>query len=506
MASYDLSIVNADVVLPGGEPARVDIGVRDGRIAAIAAGGIEAERTLDATGLVVLPGLVDEHFHVFRGYPWETYENATRAAIKGGVTSVVDMPLDNPPTLTAERLRDKLDAIAGACHVDYACFGGYLAEDPDEMARMAEAGASAFKLFTGGVAPPGMYPGVDDGQLLDALRRAAALGRPTTVHSENPGMVDFETARMQAEGRDDLGAWDDARPWFSETAAAQTVALAAHAAGARVVIAHVSSPGDGRCDRRRPAPRRGRLGRDVPPLPVHDARGVRGRPAQQVEPADAQGGLGRPAVGARARGAHPHGRQRPRAAAQGGRRDGVDDAARVRQRRRADVPRVRDTGAARARRLARADRRAHVHGSGAAVRPRPAQGRHPDRRRRGLRDRGDERAQGARRERPRVPRPGALVAVRRAWSCGSIPSTPCWAAESPSRRARCSARPATVPSSAPELRQRSRGSARPPRPPPRRRRTSSAARRTRAARPCGCAAPRGRGGAGRSGSRRCWPR
>jgi allantoinase len=242
MATYDLSIVNADVVLPGGAPARVDIGVRDGRIAAIAAGGIEAERTLDATGLVVLPGLVDEHFHVFRGYPWETYENATRAAIKGGVTAVVDMPLDKPPTLTAERLRDKLDAIAGACHVDYACFGGYLAEDPGEMARMAEAGASAFKLFTGGVAPPGMYPGVDDGQLLDALRRAAALGRPTTVHSENPGMVDFETARMQAEGRDDLGAWDDARPWFSETAAAQTVALAAHAAGARVVIAHVSSP------------------------------------------------------------------------------------------------------------------------------------------------------------------------------------------------------------------------------------------------------------------------
>jgi dihydroorotase-like cyclic amidohydrolase len=144
MATYDLSIVNADVVLPGGAPARVDIGVRDGRIAAIAAGGIEAERTLDATGLVVLPGLVDEHFHVFRGYPWETYENATRAAIKGGVTAVVDMPLDKPPTLTAERLRDKLDAIAGACHVDYACFGGYLAEDPGEMARMAEAGASAF--------------------------------------------------------------------------------------------------------------------------------------------------------------------------------------------------------------------------------------------------------------------------------------------------------------------------------------------------------------------------
>ena len=73
MASYDLSIVNADVVLRGGEPARGDIGGGEGGMAAIAAGGSEAVRPLDATGLVVLPGLVDEHFHVFRGYPWETY-------------------------------------------------------------------------------------------------------------------------------------------------------------------------------------------------------------------------------------------------------------------------------------------------------------------------------------------------------------------------------------------------------------------------------------------------
>ena len=234
------------------------------------------------------------------------------------MTSVVDMPLDKPPTLTAARLRDKLDAIASSCHVDYACFGGYLAEDPDEMERMAEAGASAFKLFTGGVAPPGMYPGVDDGQLLDALRRAAAVGRPTTVHSENPGMVDFETARMQAESRDDLGAWDDARPWFSETAAAQTVALAAHAAGARVVIAHVSSPRD----RRRDDDAR-RRGADVWAETCHhylcttreacegDLRNKWNPPTRRAASVDR---LWEHV----ARGTDPHGRQRPRAAAQGG--------------------------------------------------------------------------------------------------------------------------------------------------------------------------------------------
>jgi allantoinase len=242
MAEHDLAIIGSDVVLADGQPARVNLGLRDGRIATITAGPVDADETLDATGLVALPGLVDEHFHVFRGYPWETYEGATRAALKGGVTTVVDMPLDQPPTLTAASLREKLDAIRDACHVDYACFGGYLESDPDEMAAMAAEGAAAFKLFTGGVAPPGMYPGVDDGQLLDALRRAKALGRTTTVHAENAPLVDFETARLMAEGRTDLGAWDDARPWFSEMAAAQTVALVAEVTGARTVIAHVSSP------------------------------------------------------------------------------------------------------------------------------------------------------------------------------------------------------------------------------------------------------------------------
>jgi allantoinase len=237
----DLAILNGDVVL-GDDVVKVNVGVSDGRIALISDAAIDADETIDATGLTVMPGVIDEHFHCFRGYGWETYEGATRGAAKGGVTTVVDMPLDKPPTLTADALRDKLDAIRDSCHVDYACFGGYLAEDPDQMSAMADLGASAFKLFTGGVAPPGMYPGVDEGQTLDALRRAAALGRTTTVHCENAQIVDWETDRLMREGRKDLGAWDDARPWYSEVAAAQNVALLAEVTGARVVVAHASSP------------------------------------------------------------------------------------------------------------------------------------------------------------------------------------------------------------------------------------------------------------------------
>jgi allantoinase len=216
--------------------------VRDGLISMISDGPIDAVTTIDATGLAVMPGVIDEHFHVFRGFGWETHENATRAAAKGGVTTVVDMPLDKPPTLTAAALRSKLEAIRERCHVDYASFGGYLEADPTEMAAMAELGVAAFKLFTGAVAPPGMYPGVDEGQALDALRRAAALGRTTTIHCENAGIVEWETNRLMSEGRTDLAAWDEARPWYGEVLAAQSIALTAQVCGARAVIAHVSSP------------------------------------------------------------------------------------------------------------------------------------------------------------------------------------------------------------------------------------------------------------------------
>jgi dihydroorotase (multifunctional complex type) len=238
----DLAIVNGEVVLPGGRIEQLNIGATDGRIDVLSSSAIEAAETIDATGLTVLPGLLDEHFHVFRNFGWETYEGATRAAIKGGVTTVVDMPLDNPPPLTSDTLREKISGISGSCHVDYALFGGYSESEPDEMAAMVEAGATAFKLFTGGVAPPGMYPGVDDGQLLDAFRRVAKLNSTVTVHSENAFIVDFETRRLREEGRSDMAAWNEARPWFSETAAAQTVALVAQVTGARAVIAHASSP------------------------------------------------------------------------------------------------------------------------------------------------------------------------------------------------------------------------------------------------------------------------
>jgi allantoinase len=241
MGQLDFALTGGNVLLPDGRLAPLNVGARNGRIAVLSEGPLEAEETLDVGGLTVVPGLVDEHFHVFWGYGWETYQGATRAAAKGGVTTVVDMPLDNPATLTVERLQEKLAHVRSECHVDHALFGGFPGEDPEEVAALAEAGVAALKLFTGGVAPPGMYPGADTGQILDGMRRAHAAGILVVVHCENAEIVDHETARLQAAGRSGADAWDEARPWYSEVEAVQRVALAAEVSGCRTVIAHVTS-------------------------------------------------------------------------------------------------------------------------------------------------------------------------------------------------------------------------------------------------------------------------
>ena len=242
MSPHDLALLGGRVLLADWSIDQLNVGVRDGTIITLAREPIDAERVLDVSGLMVVPGLVDEHFHAFRGYGWETHEVATRAAAKGGITSVVDMPLDKPATLTTALLDAKLEGISDECYVDYAMFGGYLDEQPDEIGALARAGVVALKLFTGGVAPPGMFPGADTGAILDCMRRAAAEGLTVVVHCENAEIVDHETARLRASGRTDPGAWDEARPWFSELEAVQRVALMAEVTGCRVVIAHVTAP------------------------------------------------------------------------------------------------------------------------------------------------------------------------------------------------------------------------------------------------------------------------
>ena len=242
MTKLDLAIVGGTVVLPGKSIAPLNIGISDGRIALLSSGFIDANEEIDATGRVIIPGLVDQHFHCWWGFGVETHEVATRAAARGGVTTLVEMPLDKPATITSVLFREKLASVGDSYHVDYAFIGGYESGQPDDVDSMVRDGAVAIKIFTGDVAPPGMFPGTSDAELLDLMRRIKQLGSTLMVHCENAGFVNSETQRVKASGKTGPAAWSEARPWFAEVDAVQRIALLARVTGARVIVVHISTP------------------------------------------------------------------------------------------------------------------------------------------------------------------------------------------------------------------------------------------------------------------------
>lgn len=242
MQKCDLSVLNGRVMLPGGDLVTANIGVRGGKIIEISSETIDAETIVDASGKVVIPGLVDQHFHCWWGYGVETHEIATRAAARGGVTTLVEMPLDRPATITSELLSAKLSEVGDKYHVDYAAIGGYCPDRPEEVHAMVRAGVISIKIFTGDVAPPGMFAGTSDGELMDLMRRVKSENVALMAHCENAGIVSAETARVRAEGKTGPAAWDEARPWFAEVDAVQRLATLAKATGARVIVVHISTP------------------------------------------------------------------------------------------------------------------------------------------------------------------------------------------------------------------------------------------------------------------------
>jgi allantoinase len=144
---------------------------------------------LDVGDLVVLPGLVDTHVHINEpGHTdWEGFENATMAAASGGVTTLVDMPLNSlPVTTTAEALKLKLDAAAGKLHVDCGFYGGVVPGGAAELPDLLDAGVLGLKAFMvdSGLAE---FPASGSRELSDALAALGPHGVPLLVHAELAG-------------------------------------------------------------------------------------------------------------------------------------------------------------------------------------------------------------------------------------------------------------------------------------------------------------------------------
>ena len=240
MADYELAIRARRVVTPEGvRPATV--AVRDGRIAAVAAFGDSPDAAVveEVPGQqILLPGLVDTHVHVNEPgrTEWEGFASATRAAAAGGVTTLVDMPLNSvPPTTTTGALRRKRAAARGGW-VDVGFWGGAVPGNLTALAGLHHAGVFGFKAFLVDSGVP-EFGCLDPAGLDAALAAAAELDALLIVHAEDPGVI---AAAPRPSGRSYAGFLASRPPAAEDTAIAGLLAAAGRH-GARVHVLHLAS-------------------------------------------------------------------------------------------------------------------------------------------------------------------------------------------------------------------------------------------------------------------------
>jgi len=239
----DFVVQGRRVATPEGlRPAAVHIA--GGRIAAVTGPGDwpAGVPLVDAGDAVVFPGLVDTHVHINEPgrTEWEGFASATRAAAAGGVTTLLDMPLNSiPATTTVAALEAKRAAARGQCAVDVGFLGGVVPGNPDEIPALLEAGVFAFKCF---LAPSGVaeFPPVQEADLRAALPLLAARDALLMAHAELPGPMAQAAASARGSPRRHA-TWLATRPNEAEVQAVTLLCRLAEEFGARMHVVHVST-------------------------------------------------------------------------------------------------------------------------------------------------------------------------------------------------------------------------------------------------------------------------
>jgi allantoinase len=232
------------IVTPDGvRPAAIH--VERGRIARVGefADAPAGAEIVEAGDLLVLPGLVDTHVHVNEPgrTEWEGFETATRAAAAGGVTTLLDMPLNSiPATTSAAALREKRTAAAGRTWVDVGFIGGVVPGNAEALRELAEGGVRAFKCF---LVPSGVeeFEHVAERDLRAAMPILASLGLPLMVHAELPGPIEAAYQTLGGADRRRYATYLASRPPAAETQAVAMMVALCEATRARTHIVHLSS-------------------------------------------------------------------------------------------------------------------------------------------------------------------------------------------------------------------------------------------------------------------------
>lgn len=235
-------IANGNVVRDGASDL-LDIAIDGEVISEVGSPGSlgSSREVIDATGLQVLPGAVDVHFHCRApSHPERgTFASETRAASVGGVTTVLEMPISDPPCSTVEVLEARKKLGESECHVDFALYSGAALGSAAAAEAMVEAGAVGFKLFTHDPPPDrleefsGLWASTED-DIRGALEVVASTGLRCAVHAENQRLIEEYEKKTDSNGL-------VMRPPVVESAAISMLGSMAKDTGALVHIAHMAS-------------------------------------------------------------------------------------------------------------------------------------------------------------------------------------------------------------------------------------------------------------------------
>ncbi|HEX2955158.1 MAG TPA: dihydropyrimidinase [Bacillota bacterium] len=237
------TIIKNGKVITATESYQADLGIRDGKITAIAVDiDSNGARVINAQGCLVLPGAIDAHVHfetpVGAAVSADSYESGTRAAACGGVTTVFDFALQKKGQGLIEAAAECRSRFKPQAYIDFGLHTAITdvrADVLEEFSRSVEYGVSSFKLYM-------VYPDllVDDGALVEALERSKATGALIAVHAENPSVIRHRTARLLAEGNTSAWFHYESRPEFVEAEAVKRTIHWAQTLDAPLYIVHLA--------------------------------------------------------------------------------------------------------------------------------------------------------------------------------------------------------------------------------------------------------------------------
>ncbi|WP_134698622.1 allantoinase [Ammoniphilus sp. YIM 78166] len=241
MKDLDLVIKGGLVVLEG-DVKLVDIGIRNGVIVDLGE-RIDGENILDASGLTIMPGMIDIHVHFNEPNreDWEGFVHGSRMMAAGGITTYFDMPLNgNPPTITVTNLIEKQALADGHSYVDYGLWGGLVPGNEEELAGLTEQGVIGFKAFMSSAGTE--FGRADERTLYRGMKQIAQLNKILALHAESESIIQEWTEEKLAKGQVTVRDYVESRPPLAEMEAVQRALIYAEETGCPLHFVHISHP------------------------------------------------------------------------------------------------------------------------------------------------------------------------------------------------------------------------------------------------------------------------